>query len=306
MRLQTVGVLVAALLTLVVTTTGCGTSGKPVGMIVIYEVDAEKPSPGAERFGPNMRLLTAVIDRRLNPGRGRLGRVRQLDDGRIEVSIFRADLESMQRIADRLPSPGTIEFRVLANRRDHGPLIEDAVELEGRELRDSDGSVLAWWVPVARGEEEYLFLQSTASAETVFRKKTLQGYEWTEYLVVKDVFDVNGSYLLNVREGIDQASRLCVLLTFNHRGGQLFSVLTGDNRPDEADGFSRHLGIILDGHLKSAPAIQATFFRQGQITGNFTREEVQDLVNVLNAGSLPVAIRKVEQRMVDTEKRGSP
>ncbi|MFC1597581.1 hypothetical protein ACFL5Q_06560 [Planctomycetota bacterium] len=306
MRPQTAGMLVAGLLPLVVTTTGCdGTFGKQVGMVVIYEVEADEASPGAKLSDPVMKKLMAAMDRRLNPGRRTSGRIRQLDDGRIEVSVFRADPEVMQRIADLLPLPGTLEFRVLANRRDHPLLVKEAVEVDGRELRGPDGDVLAWWLPVMRGEEERL-LQFVDSAETVSRKRTHRDYEWTEFLVVKDIFNLNGSYLTNARASFDSSGRPCVLFTFNHSGGKRLEGLTGDNLPNEADGFHRHLGIILDGHIKSAPAIRSTISRRAEITGDFTRQEVQDLVDVLNAGSLPAAIRKVEERVVDVEKHASP
>jgi preprotein translocase subunit SecD len=211
----------------------------------------------------------------------------------------------MQRVVELLAMPGTIEFRILANRRDHNTLIDDALESDGRTVRGPDGDVLSTWVPVAQGEEEHL-LQSAASAETVFRKTTYRDDEWTECLVVEDSYDVNGSYFTNVRDSIDQSGRPCVLFTFNHAGGQRFGALTADNLPNEADGFTRHLGIILDGHLKAAPAIQATIFRHGQITGNFTQEDVQDLADVLNAGSLPAAIRIAKQQVIEPEQEASP
>ena len=44
-------------------------------------------------------------------------------------------------------------------------------------------------------------------------------------------------------------------------------------------GFSSKLGIIMDGYLFSAPAIRSAIFKRGEITGDFTREEVQDLVD---------------------------
>jgi preprotein translocase subunit SecD len=50
------------------------------------------------------------------------------------------------------------------------------------------------------------------------------------------------------------------------------------------------LGIILDGKLYSAPSIIWTITNNGQITGNFTKEEAADIVDVLNAGSLPVKL----------------
>jgi preprotein translocase subunit SecD len=60
-----------------------------------------------------------------------------------------------------------------------------------------------------------------------------------------------------------------------------------------ATGFSRKLGIILDGFLVSAPAIRSTISGRGEITGSFSRQEVDDLVDVLNAGSLPAPLVKV-------------
>ncbi|MBN2292437.1 MAG: hypothetical protein JXM70_08435 [Pirellulales bacterium] len=89
-------------------------------------------------------------------------------------------------------------------------------------------------------------------------------------------------------------------------GGHRFGRLTSDNLPDEVGGFKRHLGIILNGSLYSAPSINGPITTRGQIAGDFTEQEVKDLVVLLNSGSLPVAIRKVEQRVVEMEERKSP
>jgi preprotein translocase subunit SecD len=65
------------------------------------------------------------------------------------------------------------------------------------------------------------------------------------------------------------------------------------NLPDPMTGYALNLGIILDGQLHSAPAIQSRVTRSGQITGDFTKEEVEELCNALNAGSMPAPIRFV-------------
>ena len=72
----------------------------------------------------------------------------------------------------------------------------------------------------------------------------------------------------------------------------MFGELTGNHLPDKLTDFTYKLGIVLDGELYSAPGIQSTIFDHGEITGEFTKEQVQDLVNVLNAGSLPAALTK--------------
>ena len=110
-------------------------------------------------------------------------------------------------------------------------------------------------------------------------------------LLVPDNYNVTGAYLdqAPIRHQ-DQEGRPCVTFSFNDKGGQLFGQLTGSHLPDPASDFQYHLGIVLDGELCSAPSINSTIYESGEITGSFTQEEVQELVNVLNAGSLPAAL----------------
>ena len=53
----------------------------------------------------------------------------------------------------------------------------------------------------------------------------------------------------------------------------------------------RHLAIILDGLVMSAPTINSEIRGQGQISGNFTQKEVDSLVNILRAGRLPATLK---------------
>jgi len=69
--------------------------------------------------------------------------------------------------------------------------------------------------------------------------------------------------------------------------------LTGDHLPDKSTGFSYKLGIILDGELQSAPSIRSVISNRGEITGTFTKQDVSDLADILNAGSLPMRLRLV-------------
>lgn len=103
---------------------GCGSN--EVGMIAVYEVDTDKIPSKPKISVAEMERLSAAIDRRLTRGWHKLGTSRQLDAERIEVSIFRTDVEEMQRIADLLSRSGTLEFRILANDWDHRELIKNA------------------------------------------------------------------------------------------------------------------------------------------------------------------------------------
>ncbi|MBN2292436.1 MAG: hypothetical protein JXM70_08430 [Pirellulales bacterium] len=121
MKLQAISVLLAGL---VLMAGGCGDiSSKQPGMVVVYALDEDKQSGVDKPSEQDMQRLVAMIDNRLNPNWSKAGSVRLLDNKRIEVTIFRTDLEKMQRIADLLPKYGTLEFRILANSRDHADLI---------------------------------------------------------------------------------------------------------------------------------------------------------------------------------------
>ncbi|OHB83739.1 MAG: protein-export membrane protein SecD, partial [Planctomycetes bacterium RBG_16_64_12] len=263
------------------------------------ELQGEEQAGQSRNF--DMDQLIHAIRLRVDPSNVRELTIREYGERQIEVIIPEADEEELARIKKKISSAGTLEFRILANHRDHQPVIDRALKTDARELYqldENDQRVLdengrpilqARWVRVAKGEEEGL-VGFSGRAETVYRKSPSPDYEWTEFLLVKDIFNVNGSYLVSATRGIDQSGRPSVLFAFNQTGGNLFGALTAKNLPNEAQDFSRHLGILLDGYLQSAPAIRSTIFQRGEITGDFTLQEVKDLVDILNAGSLPTAL----------------
>ncbi|MFM9012324.1 MAG: protein translocase subunit SecD, partial [Gemmatimonadota bacterium] len=113
----------------------------------------------------------------------------------------------------------------------------------------------------------------------------------TEILVVNDDFNVTGGDLSRVSPSLDENLTPCVNFTFNSRGAPRFGLLTSRNLPDPANGLRSRLGILLDDVVQSAPSIRSTITSSGQITGLDSQDEVDVLVEVLNAGSLPAALR---------------
>jgi SecD/SecF fusion protein len=104
---------------------------------------------------------------------------------------------------------------------------------------------------------------------------------------------VTGDYLVTAQEDTDQQLRPAVSFTFNNRGATLFHALTSANRPSGSEGggrFFRHLGIILDDQLVSAPTLREAIRDRGQISGGFTHETVQKYVRVLRSGKLPATL----------------
>jgi len=84
----------------------------------------------------------------------------------------------------------------------------------------------------------------------------------------------------------DRMGRRAIGFKLDARGERLFANVTGEN-------IGRPLCILLDGIAISAPNISERIRGRGIITGGFTQTQVDDMVNKLNAGSLPA--RLIEQ-----------
>ena len=111
-----------------------------------------------------------------------------------------------------------------------------------------------------------------------------------EYLVEKRVM-VSGELLENASAGFDQNNRPAVNFQLNAEGGRRFGRVTGEN-------IGRPFAIVLDGKVVSAPVIQSQIFGSGQITGNFSVAETNELALILRAGALPAPLIILEERSV--------
>jgi SecD/SecF fusion protein len=111
----------------------------------------------------------------------------------------------------------------------------------------------------------------------------------------KRVPAIDGSLLKNARAGQGQNLLPVVEFEFNTQGGNLFRDITRKNVPSGEGTVDsktyRHLAIILDGLLMSAPTINSVISTNGQISGNFTQKEVNNLVSILRAGRLPATLK---------------
>jgi preprotein translocase subunit SecD len=102
---------------------------------------------------------------------------------------------------------------------------------------------------------------------------------------------VTGRDLSNATAGRGQFGQPNVEFTLTPAGAQAFGTMTGAN-------VGNGLAIVLDGRVVSAPVIHSKITDRGQIEGNFTQQEVQDLVLVLKSGALPASITYLEERTV--------
>jgi SecD/SecF fusion protein len=106
--------------------------------------------------------------------------------------------------------------------------------------------------------------------------------------------EVTGQYLASAFPEQGSSLQLEVGFRFNSEGGRLFHDLTLKNAPEgKSEGaFRRHLAVILDGVVESAPTLNAVISESGVIQGSFTKKEVDRLVAILKAGALPASLNR--------------
>jgi SecD/SecF fusion protein len=202
-----------------------------------------------------------------------------------EYRPFQGRLDDPRDLQRMLKGAGILEFRILPTQGYAGV---DADEMAGYVERlktkgpkyASDNKYI--WCEIedikefkrndafiAQFGDKYYVLASNKKDETVLHG--VEGKDWS---------------LKRAYPTTDQTGRRAIGFLLDDKGGRLFFNVTSKN-------IDRPLCILLDGVAISAPNIQSRISTSGIITGSFTQTEVVDMVNKLNAGSLPA--RLIEQ-----------
>lgn len=147
---------------------------------------------------------------------------------------------------------------------------------------------------------EFRMVDSAVSAEQIAQGRVpadseiLQSQEAGQppYAIKKQVL-VSGGDLTDAQPGFDQRSgQPIVSFKFNTSGARKFAVATTEN-------VKQPFAIVLDGKVISAPVIQEPITGgSGQISGNFTVQQANDLAILLRAGALPAPLTIIEERNV--------
>ncbi|CAM5384181.1 Protein translocase subunit SecD OS=Afipia felis OX=1035 GN=secD PE=3 SV=1 [Afipia felis] len=112
------------------------------------------------------------------------------------------------------------------------------------------------------------------------------------YVVKKQVL-VSGADLTDAQPSFDQRTgQPVVSFRFNSTGARKFAQATTEN-------VKQPFAIVLDNEVISAPVIQEPITGgSGQISGNFTVQQANDLAILLRAGALPAPLTIIEERTV--------
>jgi SecD/SecF fusion protein len=121
-------------------------------------------------------------------------------------------------------------------------------------------------------------------------EKNEKKYEYFMLTRSSDTVKVN-----QIAASVEQNPNLELAVGFhlNSADGRRFFEITNKNKrsgPRDQQ-IARQLAIVLDGYLKSAPRINEPIHDRGQITGNYTMKDAEQLANILRSGALAAVLK---------------
>jgi len=191
------------------------------------------------------------------------------------------DPEDLKRL---VRGSGVLEFRILPT-RDSSALSEGEIKRYSELLTEFGPN------PKKSGDERYAWFAVKPGSEDKFGNAILSAFAGQWYILASNQpgetmlqdKSSRGWRLQNNYPDRDSYGNPAVFFGLNEVGAGRFLDLTRSN-------LHKPLCILLDDVAMSAPIIQSPIRERGQITGNFSDLEVQNLVDILNAGSLPARL----------------
>ena len=221
----------------------------------------------------------------------------------------KADLEDPSDLKRRLQGAGVLEFRILAERdastptqlRDPNPQLAQPIAKYTEQLakygpRPKTGDRYHWFAI----DDPLRFSDAKDMEEFKKRKDSpggavIEEYAGRFYVLMHD--DPENRMVKGSGQGRSWELRSAspdrnpmtgenvVSFSLNPTGGQIFGELTGKN-------VQRQLAILLDQQAISHATIRERITEHCQISGRFSPERVNELVGVLEAGSLPARLKE--------------
>jgi preprotein translocase subunit SecD len=214
-----------------------------------------------------------------------------LTEPAINERIRQAVDQSIQIVARRVDELGTVEPVIQRQGADRVlvqvPGLQDPTRL--KELLGKTAQLTFRMVDQSVTAEQAQQGRVSADSEVV---RGTQKEGGNVYVLERRIL-VSGEDLTDAQPGFDQrTNEPIVTFRFNSRGALAFARVTQEN-------VGRPFAIVLDNEVISAPVIREPILGgSGQISGNFTVEQTNDLAILLRAGALPAPLTIVEERTV--------
>ncbi|MCF6158205.1 MAG: protein translocase subunit SecD [wastewater metagenome] len=212
-----------------------------------------------ERPGITNEIIE-VLKKRIDPQGVMEYRIQEQGSRRILIQVPGATKTEIENLKNRITRLGKLEFRLAAS--PDSPEYRDA--LEGKQVP----GYYKHWIRKRKGEEG----------------------DTGKWFLIRNKIAISGEHLSRIyadRKGVEPV----VGFEFDAIGKSKFGQITERN-------IGKPLAIILDGILYSAPVIRDRIPGAGIIEGNFTQDEVNELIAIMRAGSLPADLELEMETMV--------
>ncbi len=267
------------------------------GTNLIYELD-ESQAGGETIDNDLMERMVGAVTKRINPAGTKEIVVRRVGRIRIEVILPGADPAVVEETKELMTRLGTLEFSIVANERAHAAIIRVAKETSGSDVYVGD-KLVAKWRPIAPEKDaqghDIPNKEFSEGPDIAVRQIAGKPEGFKEILIIYEPDEskqITGKLLKRANPTRDSNGAPAVGFHFNQAGGFRFYELTSQYKPLK-DGYHHQLAVLLNNEVYTAPRINQPISDNGIIeSGRFTEKEVEALVNVLNAGALPVPIKK--------------
>ena len=115
----------------------------------------------------------------------------------------------------------------------------------------------------------------------------------TKWAVVESPAIIDGAELRSASANQEGAggNRYQITFSLKKNGADKFGAWTGAN-------INEYMGVVLNDEVKSIAFIKSQIFDSGEISGNFAKEQADDLALTLRSGALPAGIQYQEERTV--------
>lgn len=278
----------------------------------------------------NPTALASSLSQRIDPSGTKEITIRPRGSDQIEITVPTTDEYELQQIKNAITTSGQLEFRVVANTRDHSDIIglaraqaglTEAKDRTKADVRDATGRVVGRWYAVGRAKNEvegvrplqtsvdgYIIRNSlTGQLVTLPQLDTTIEFPVEKFLKTSKIENVDvlmalelagrpytevfGDDLSSATTTTSNMGEPIVAFRLSASGAGKMLELTSSIMP--VGNFFRHMAIVMDGNVLSAPQLRNAISSGGEISGRFTREEVDFLVNILREGKLPAALEKI-------------
>lgn len=241
----------------------------------------ELPSPREEalkRIRTEHPDASGQLDRVLEAYNAYATKRRTLDDPQDLVRLLRAAGVLTFRITVKPDWDAAEIMRLRQELREHGPQAVRSTEMHWYKINQIDRMH-------GNTRSEVEAMQRDPASFFKARGWVVDTFDGEFYMLC---WDVRNSRLTNgegqwsvakARPGVDQFGKPSIEFEMDPKGAVLLGELTKQHVQEP-------MAILLDDEVYTAPTLQSAISARGQITGNFSQDEINYVVRVLSAGSL--------------------